>query len=76
MKRLIVKIEDSTRAELVERVEVKHLSDLGHEVKAAIDDFVKLNNGAVLPPVSIRVKEKDRSGTCRDGDESPARDAA
>jgi len=66
MKKLILEIEDSTQAELVERVEVKHLSDLGHEVKTAIDDFVKLNKGAVLPPVSIRVTEKDRNGTCRD----------
>jgi hypothetical protein len=72
MKSLIVEIEDSTRAELVERVEVKHLSDLGHEVKAAIDDFVRLNKGAVLPPVSIRVREKNRSGTCGDERDLPA----
>ncbi|EDY16111.1 hypothetical protein CfE428DRAFT_6373 [Chthoniobacter flavus Ellin428] len=60
MKTLIVEIEDSTKAELVERVEVKHLSDLGGEVKEAIEDFVRLNEGALMPPVSIRVKEKGR----------------
>jgi len=39
---------------------VKHLSDLGDEVKEAIEDFVRLNEGALMPPVSIRVKEKGR----------------
>jgi len=60
MKKLIVEIQDSTKAELVEKVEVKHLSDLGDEVKEAIEDFVRLNEGALMPPVSIRVKEKGR----------------
>lgn len=60
MKKLIVEIQDSTKAELVEKVEVKHLSDLGEEVKEAIEDFVRLNEGALMPPVSIRVKEKGR----------------
>ena len=59
MKTLVVKIADSTKAELVENVEVRHLSDLAGEVKGAIDDFMRLNEGAVLPPVSICVKEKD-----------------
>jgi len=60
MKKLIVEIKDSTKAELVEKVEVKHFSDIGHEVKEAIEDFVRLNEGALMPPVSIRVKEKGR----------------
>lgn len=64
MKNLIVEIEDSTRAELVEKVEVKHLSDLGEEVKDAIDDFVRFNRGALMPPLSIRVREKDREDAC------------
>ncbi|MEI9898185.1 MAG: hypothetical protein WDN28_31095 [Chthoniobacter sp.] len=60
MKTLVVEIEDSTKAELVEKVEVRHLSDLGGEVKEAIEDFLKLNEGAVMPPVSIRVREKGK----------------
>jgi len=59
MKKLIVEIEDGTKAELVEKVEIKHLSDLAGEVKEAIDDFIQLNEGTVMPPVSICVKEKD-----------------
>ncbi len=62
MKKLIVEIEDSTRTELVEKVEVKHFSDLGHEVKEAIEDFVRLNEGALMPPLSIRVREKKCDG--------------
>lgn len=62
MKTLVVEIEDSTKAELVEKVEVRHLSDLGGEVKEAIEDFLKLNEGAVMPPVSIRVREKGKIG--------------
>lgn len=58
MKELIVEIEDDTKAELVEKVEIKHLCDLGDEVKDALDEFVRQNNGAVLPPVSIQVREK------------------
>lgn len=56
MKSLIVEIEDGTQTELIERVEIKHLSDMGYELKAAIEDFVRLNQGALLPPISIRVK--------------------
>ena len=69
MKKLIVAIRDDTKAELIENLEIKHLSELGDEVKDAIDDFVKFNRGAVLPPVSIHVKENvaslrpDRGGT-------------
>lgn len=54
-----MEIADSTKAELVENVEVRHLSDLAGEVKEAIDDFVQLNEGTVMPPVLICVKEKD-----------------
>jgi len=57
MKTLVVEIADGTNAELVEKVEVRHLSDLGSQVKDAIEDFVKLNEGALIPPVSICVTE-------------------
>jgi len=59
VKKLIVKIEDGTRTELMEKVEVKHLCDLGNEVKCAIEHFVTLNEGALIPPLSIRVAEKE-----------------
>jgi hypothetical protein len=59
MKMLIVEIADGTNTEFMEKVEVKHLCDLGSEVKDAIENFVKLNEGALIPPVSIRVEEKD-----------------
>ncbi|MEP6670843.1 MAG: hypothetical protein ABJF10_16920 [Chthoniobacter sp.] len=58
MKKLVVEIADGTNAELVEKVEIKHMSDLGGEVKDAIEDFVKLNEGIVMPPVMISVTEK------------------
>ena len=67
MKKLTVEIEDGTRTELMEKVEVKHLCDLGNEVKCAIEHFVKLNQGALIPPVSIRVEEKEMPG----GTEAP-----
>jgi hypothetical protein len=57
MKKIIVDIEDSTKSELVEKVEIDHLSDLGDGVKNAVDDFVQSNKGVVLPPVAIRVTE-------------------
>jgi hypothetical protein len=75
MKTLVVEIADSTKAKLVENVELRHLSDLAGEVKEAIDDFVQFNEGAVIPPVSIRINEKvapterDR----RDGEEDQGR---
>jgi hypothetical protein len=62
MKKIIVDIEDSTKSELVERVEIKHLSDLGDGVKNAVDDFVQANGGVVLPPVSIQVTELETQG--------------
>ena len=43
----------------MEKVEVKHLCDLGNEVKCAIEHFVTLNEGALIPPLSIRVAEKE-----------------
>lgn len=62
MKKLIVEIADGTKTELMEKVEVKHLCDLGNEVKGAIENFVKLNAGALIPPLCIRVAEKE--GRC------------
>ncbi|HSI11902.1 MAG TPA: hypothetical protein VK961_07650 [Chthoniobacter sp.] len=59
MKKLTVEIEDGTRTELMEKVEVKHFCDLAGEVKCALEHFVKLNEGALIPPVSIRVEEKE-----------------
>lgn len=72
MKNLIVEIEDSTNAELVEKVQVRHLSDLGDEVKEAIEDFVRLNQGALMPPLSIRVREKGLDEACDNGQNRPA----
>lgn len=62
MKTLTVEIEDGTKTELLEKVEVKHLCDLGEEVKDAIENFVKVNQGALIPPVCIRVEEKETPG--------------
>lgn len=59
MKKLTVDIEDGTKTELMEKVEVKHFCDLGNEVKCAIEKFVKLNDGALIPPISIHVEEKE-----------------
>lgn len=67
MRRLTVDIEDGTKTELMEKVEVKHLCDLGNEVKCAIEKFVKLNEGALIPPISIHVEEKEGPG----GTEAP-----
>jgi hypothetical protein len=57
LKQLTVEVEDDTKTELVEQITVKHLNDLGDGVKAVVEDFVVLNGGAVIPPVSIEVKE-------------------
>jgi hypothetical protein len=59
MKKLTVAIEDDTNTELVEDVEVRHLCDIANEVKVAVDNFVKSNEGALLPPISIQVTEKE-----------------
>jgi hypothetical protein len=59
MKKLTVEIADETHTELVKEVAVRHLSDLSEGVKDAVEDFVELNAGAVIPPVNIRVEEKD-----------------
>jgi hypothetical protein len=61
MKTLIVEIEDGTKAELMEKVEVRHLCDIANEVRDALENFVKQNEGALIPPVSIRVEEKECS---------------
>jgi hypothetical protein len=61
MKNIIVQVKDETTSELVERVEVNHLSDLGEGVKEVVEDFVEMNKGAVLPPVSIQVVENKAS---------------
>jgi len=58
MKKIIVDIEDETNAELVETVAIHHLSDLGEGLKDVVDDFVKMNEGVVFPPVSIHVREQ------------------
>jgi len=58
MKKIIVEIEDDSKAELVESISVNHLSDLGESVKDVVEDFVMMNEGVVLPPVSIQVKEQ------------------
>lgn len=62
MKTLTVEIEDGTKTEVMEKVEVKHLCDIGDEVKGAIEHFVRVNRGALIPPVCIRVVEKHTLG--------------
>ena len=67
MKRIIVCCDgtwnaDDTQTELVKDVSVRHMSDLSESVKNAVEEFVELNEGAVIPPVSIRVEEKKVAG--------------
>jgi hypothetical protein len=62
MKKIIVEVADGTKAELVETVPIKHLSDLGEGVKDVVEDFVKMNEGVVFPPVSIQVTEQKTDG--------------
>jgi hypothetical protein len=59
-KQLQIEVEDDTKAELVESITIDHLSDLGDGVKEVVEDFVRLNQGAVIPPVCIRVKQADQ----------------
>ncbi len=60
MKKILVVVKDDTHATMVERIAIHHLSDLGEGVKEVVDDFVKSNGGAVMPPVSITaVEQKD-----------------
>jgi hypothetical protein len=58
MKKITVEVGDEANAELIETVEVKHLSDLGEGVKQVVDDFVARNEGVVSPPVCIEVTEQ------------------
>ena len=57
MKRIIVEVKDDTKTSVVEPILINHLSDLGEGVKTVVDDFVKANAGAVIPPVSIKAVE-------------------
>jgi hypothetical protein len=61
-KELVINVEDGTEAALSEEVAIRHLSDLGDSISAVIEDFRRLNDGAVLPPVSIQVTEKEPVG--------------
>ena len=61
MKKIIVEVKDDTKAAIVEPVAIHHLSDLGEGVKEAVDEFVKSNGGAVIPPVSIKAVEQKPS---------------
>jgi hypothetical protein len=54
MKTIIVQVKDDTQTTVVQPIEVRHLSELGETVKAAVDDFIETNDGAVIPPVSIK----------------------
>ena len=66
MKKIIVEVKDDTEAAMVESIDIHHLSDLGEGVKDVVEDFVKANGGAVLPPVSITaVEQKESGGTAR-----------
>jgi hypothetical protein len=62
MKKIIVEVKDDTKAAMVESIDIHHLSDLGEGVKDVVEDFVKANGGAVLPPVSITAVEQTESG--------------
>lgn len=71
MKKIIVEMGDHTKSEIVEKVEIKHLSDLGEGVKEVVENFVKMNKGVVMPPVSIQVTAVPETAT---DDESPKTD--
>lgn len=58
MKNIVVEVKDGTRTTMVEPISIPHLSDLGDGVKAVVDEFVKSNAGAVIPPVSIKAVEE------------------
>ena len=62
MKKLIVQVDDQTKAVLVEKLAIQHLCDLGEGVKDVVEDFVKMNEGVVFPPVSIQVTEQKTEG--------------
>ena len=66
MKKIIVEVKDCTNTTMTEPVAINHLSDLGQGVKEVIDDFVKANAGAVIPPVSIKAVEQ-KDGAARNG---------
>jgi len=61
MKKLVVQVQDDTKTLLTEPVAVKHMSDVPEGVKQAVEDFVKENDGVVLPPVEITVTEKAKT---------------
>ena len=58
VKNIVVEVKDGTRTTMVEPISIHHLSDLGDGVKAVVDEFVKSNAGAVIPPVSITAVEQ------------------
>lgn len=60
MKKIIVEVKDGTKTTMKESIAIHHLSDLGDGVKEVVDDFVKANAGAVLPPVSITAVEQKK----------------
>lgn len=62
LKHLSIEVGDDTNAELVESITLEHLSDLGEGVKEVVENFIRLNEGTVLPPVCIAVKETPASG--------------
>lgn len=55
MKKVIVEMTDKTRSEIIERVSLDNLGELGDGVKDIVESFVKMNHGTVAPPVSIRI---------------------
>jgi hypothetical protein len=59
MKKLLVQVKDDTQTTMVEPVEIRHLSDLGETVKEVVDDFVKANDGVLIPPISIKAVEQE-----------------
>ncbi len=62
MKKILVEVKDGTNVVMAEPVILHHMSDLGEGVKEVVEDFVKSNGGAVIPPVSITAVEQPASG--------------
>jgi hypothetical protein len=62
MKKILVEVKDGTNVVMAEPITLHHMSDLGEGVKEVVEDFVKSNGGAVLPPVSITAVEQPASG--------------
>lgn len=61
VKKILVEVQDDTKTTMTQPIEIHHLSDLGEGVKEVVDEFLKANEGAVIPPVSIQAVEQPDS---------------